>query len=172
MTFKQTLQDIKGDLSTSSFKIFLINYFYSPGFRVLLNHRIGKYLYQSKFIFFRQLAVHYKAKLITKRNCDISYNAVIGKNVKFPHPIGIVIGDYVIIGDNSKIWQQVTLGSHGRKGKKLEYPIIGKGVKIFAGAKIIGGISIGENSVIGANAVVNINVPCNSVAFGVPCKIK
>ena len=53
----------------------------------------------------------------------------------------------------------------------MKYPVIESGVKIFAGAKIIGGITIGENAIIGANAVVNIDVPPNSTAVGIPCKI-
>lgn len=59
--------------------------------------------------------------------------------MKLPHPIGIVIGDGVIIKDNVMVFQQVTFGSHGRKEKEMRYPIIESGVKIYAGAKIIGG---------------------------------
>ena len=53
----------------------------------------------------------------------------------------------------------------------MSYPVIESGVKIFAGAVIIGSVSIGENSIIGANSVVNMNIPPNSVAVGVPCRI-
>ena len=42
---------------------------------------------------------------------------------------------------------------------------------MFVGAKIIGGLRIGSNSIIGANSVVNIDIPDNSIAVGVPCKI-
>jgi len=109
--------------------------------------------------------------MIVKRNCDISYNATIGKNLRLPHPIGIVIGDGVIIKDNVMVFQQVTFGSHGKKNQSLSYPIVENNVKIFAGAKIIGGITIGENAIIGANAVVNIDVPANTKAVGIPCRI-
>ena len=91
--------------------------------------------------------------------------------MSLPHPIGIVVGDGVIIRDNVKIWHQVTLGSHGKKGEPLAYPIIEDGVKVFAGAKIIGGVIIGENAVIGANSVVNIDVPKSTTAIGIPCKL-
>lgn len=171
ITLKQTIADIKNDLPHKTLSGFIKSYLYSAGFRVLLNHRIGKYLYHSRFILFRQVANYYKMRLITKRNCDISYKCTIGKNVRFPHALGIVIGDNVVINDNVKIWQQVTFGSHGKKGEKMTYPVVEKNVKIFAGAKLIGNINIGENSIVGANAVVNISVPPNSVAVGIPCKI-
>lgn len=172
-TFRQTLSDIRGNLlgKKKGLKNFLVSYLYSPRFRVLLNHRLGKYFFKSNNFFIRQIGSYYKARLVSKRSCDISYNSIIGKNFKMPHPIGIVIGEGVVIKDNVMVFQQVTFGSHGKKGKKLEYPIIEKGVKIYAGAKIIGGITIGENAIIGANAVVNIDVPPNSIAAGIPCKI-
>lgn len=172
-SIKRLLNDIKNDFpdGNSNLRLFLVYYFNSPRFRVLLNHRIGKYFSKSKFFLLRQISNYFKSRLITKRNCDISYNAIIGKNLKLPHPIGIVIGDGVIIKDNVMVFQQVTFGSHGRKEKEMRYPIIESGVKIYAGAKIIGGIIIGENAIIGANAVVNIDVPANAMAVGIPCKI-
>lgn len=171
ITLRQTLKDIKNDLPGKSLKSFLSHYFFNAGFRVLLNYRIGKYCYYSRFMLIRQVANYYKMRLITKRNCDISYKAFIGKNIRFPHPIGIVIGEGVIIKDDVKIWQQVTLGSHGKRNSGMSYPTVEKGAKIFAGAKIFGNVRIGENAVIGANAVVNIDVPDNTVAVGIPCKL-
>lgn len=172
-SLKQTIREIKNDFPEGkvSFRLFVINYLYKVRFRVLLNYRLGKYFSKSKNVFCRQISKYYKVRMTVKRNCDISYKAIIGKNLKMPHPIGIVIGDGVVIKDNIMIFQQVTIGSHGKRGEKKKYPVIESGAKIYAGAKIIGGISIGENAIIGANSVVNIDVPPNSIAVGVPCKI-
>lgn len=172
-TFKETINAIRGDLPKGKFflKVFVYNYFFSARFRVLLNYRLGKYFFKSHFFIFKQIGLYYKYKLISKRNCDFSYNAIIGKNLKLPHPIGIVIGDGVIIHDNVKIFQQVTFGSHGKKGETNSYPTIQEGAIIYAGAKIIGNIVIGKNAIIGANSVVNVNVPNDEVAVGIPCKI-
>ena len=85
-------------------------------------------------------------------SCDISPLAEIDLSVRFPHPTGIVIGEGVKIGANTKIWQQVTIGSHGKEIK--EYPIIGAGVKVFSKASILGGVKIGNGSIIGAHALV------------------
>ena len=171
--FSKTLQSILKDLrSHGGGNLYRdINiYFFNPSFRLLLNYRLGRYFKQTNNSISRLLARRYMYRMVTRRNCQISYEAVIGHNIKFLHPIGIVIGEQVVIEDNVRIWQQVTLGSHG-KGGYLSYPVIRKGVKIFAGAKIIGQIEVGENATIGANAVVLKTVPANAVAVGVPAKI-
>lgn len=172
-SFKETLKKIGDDFPSSKFtlRIFLRQYLYSPSFRILLNYRLGKYFFERNSPVFRRLAKYFKAQMIVRRSCQFSYKCEIGKALKLPHPIGIVIGDGVIIKDNIEVYQQVTIGSHGKKGQPLAYPVVENNVKIFAGAKIIGGINIGENAIIGANALVNINVPANAKAVGVPCKI-
>ena len=43
---------------------------------------------------------------------------------------------------------------------------------IHTGATIINRIHIGENSVIGAGSVVVKNIPSNSLAYGIPAKVK
>lgn len=171
ITLAQTYREIKDDVPNFTFRKFVRCYFFSASFRVLLNYRIGKYLFFKQNRFAYWMAKYYRYRLITTRGCDISYKAVIGKNLQLPHPIGIIIGDGVIIKNNVKIWHHVTLGSHGKDGRSLEYPIINEGVKIFAGAKIIGRLNIGNGAVIGANSVINIDVPEGSTAVGIPCKV-
>jgi len=174
MTFKELISSIRYDLNnadTVTLKFTISAYLFNPSFRLLLNHRISKYLSSSKWKICRFISYKYKITQLTKRSCQISFNATIGKGVRFAHPIGIIIGEGVIIKDNVTIWQQVTLGSHGKKGENLDYPIIENNVKIFAGAKIFGGITVGENAVIGANAVVFKDVPADSIAVGIPARI-
>lgn len=96
----------------------------------------------------------------------IGINSKIGDNFSLEHFLGIVIGSDVVIGDNCKIYQQVTLGQ-----KNNRYPKIGDNVTIYAGAKVIGGIEIGNNVTIGANAVVLNDVPDNSIVVGIPGRI-
>ncbi|EKB48327.1 serine O-acetyltransferase [Cecembia lonarensis] len=159
------------DLPNSSVKSFLRFYFFDPTYRLLLNYRLGKFFINSNFWILRIIGKIYKRNMIIKRSCQISYKSTLGKNLKFPHPLGIVIGDEVVIGDNVIIFQSVTIGSHGSRDKRKSYPIIESGVKIYAGAKVIGGITIGENAIIGANSLVNKNVPPGSIAVGIPCRI-
>jgi len=173
-SLRETISEIINDIPSSNvtLKKIISNYLFNNSFRLLLNFRIGKYFYKKNNILGKFISNYFRVRQITKRNCYISFNSKIGKNVYFPHPIGIVIGDGVVIKDNTTIYQQVTLGSHGKIGTESKYPIIESGVKIFAGAKIIGNVTIGENSIIGANAVVLNNVPANSVAIGVPARVK
>ena len=109
--------------------------------------------------------------LIFKKNCDISFLSNIGTGLRLVNPIGIVIGAGTTVGNNVTIFQNVTLGSTGKRGKEKSYPIIEDNVIIYADSTIVGNVRIGENSVIGAKTFVNIDLPPNSLAVGVPCKI-
>lgn len=171
-TLKQTLHDIKGDLPKNGLKYFINTFFFNPSFRLLLAFRIGKYLAHSRLSLLRLVAARKRMKLINKYNCDFSFNATIGRNCKFAHPLSIVIGSTAVIGNDVTIFQNVTLGSHGKKGHSKLYPTIENGVTIYTGAILIGGITVGENSIIGAGTLVNCDIPANSVAYGNPCKIK
>ena len=94
---------------------------------------------------------------------DLPFTCDIGKGVEFQHNgLGCVIHSRAVIGDGTKIYQNVTIG--GRNGRG--YPVIGKNVFIGAGACVLGGITIGDNAVIGANATVIEDVPCNCVVVG------
>lgn len=85
--------------------------------------------------------------------------------MKYPHPVGIVIGDGAQIGKGVRVYQNVTIG---RRENDINgaYPRIGDEVVIYAGAVIAGAVTVGSRSVIGANAVITSDVPPDSVAFG------
>lgn len=94
---------------------------------------------------------------------DVSTGAIFEGVVEFPHPTGVVIGHGVRIGDRSRIFQNVTLGS-SRKG---EYPTLQGNVTVYSGAVIAGNLTVGANAVIGANCVVTKSVPSSDVVrFG------
>ena len=88
--------------------------------------------------------------------------------VRFPHPVGIVIGDGVRIGRGVRIYQNVTIGlvENTVGARPDDYPTLEDEVCVYAGAAIVGGIRIGTRSVIGANAVITRDVPEYSIAFG------
>ena len=159
-------------LNRRKFPHVILNFLFDQPFKIMINFRIGQYLSKSRNPILRLLSRSFKNRQFRNWSCDISYQAVIGKGVKFGHPIGIVIGAKCIIENDVKIWQNVTLGSHGKESlHEKSYPVIKSGARIYAGAKVIGGVVVGYNSVVAANAVVNIDVADNSVAIGIPCKI-
>ena len=104
---------------------------------------------------------------------SISGKADIGFNtVFFHHGLGCVVHDDAVIGDNCKIFANVTIGNKWSDGKNTSGPPkIGNNVVIGAGSVIIGDITIGDNCVIGANSVVLKDVPPDSVIAGVPAKV-
>jgi serine O-acetyltransferase len=173
MTFIQLLSIILDDLKshggTNLVRCVQI-YLFDNSFRLILNYRIGTYLSKHRNVLTNLIILSYKKKQILRRNCDISYSAKIGSRIRFPHPLGIVIGEGVTIEDGVGIWQQVTIGSHGKIGESQKYPVIKSNTLIYAGAKIIGGITINENAIVGSNAVVNKSVERGAIVVGIPAK--
>ena len=100
----------------------------------------------------------------------------IGERVQFVHNgLGTVVHPKTVIGNNCKIYQNVTLGGNGKivngvttKGA----PVLEDNVAVFSGACVLGPITIGHDSIIGANAVITKDVPPNSLVFGNPAIVK
>lgn len=99
--------------------------------------------------------------LVTNFSCDVSRGVTIGRGLKLPHPIGIVIGLGVRIAENVTIYQHVTLGS-----LRDNYPTVQSGVIIFPAAIVVGAIELGEGCVIGARTYVDHSVPARAVFNG------
>lgn len=95
------------------------------------------------------------------------------KKTIFHHPIGIVIGFKVELGNNCQIFQNVTIGTKDTQNfKEGRYPKIGNNVIIYPNSIIIGDITIGDNVIIGAGSIVLNDIPSNVVVAGSPAKIK
>lgn len=155
----------------NSLKEIILIFFFNVPFKLLLNFRIGSYLVKRRNLFNNLIILWLKRRQIRRYHCDISYDAAIGKRLSIPHPIGIVVGAGVVIRDNVMIWQNVTLGSHGKVGDKKVYPVIESGVKLYSGCQILGPIVIGEYAVVGAGSIVLKDVPNEQVAVGIPARI-
>ncbi|MDR1377899.1 MAG: hypothetical protein LBJ36_02450 [Synergistaceae bacterium] len=105
---------------------------------------------------------------------SVSAKCTIGAGTIFYHRgLGCVVHGSVVIGNNCTVFQNVTMGSKWSNGIcKGGAPIIGNNVLIGAGAVILGNIRVGNNVIIGANAVILQDIPDDSIAIGVPAKIK
>lgn len=97
---------------------------------------------------------------------DIDVGVRFGRNLRLPHPTGVVIHRDVVIGDDCMVMQQVTLGQLAAGG----VPVIGSRVYFGSGAKVLGPVQIGDGARIGANAVVLHDVPAGATAVGVPAR--
>lgn len=134
-------------------------------------------LHLRALIFFRDnghalLAQFIGARLQRKFGVFISHKASFPESLDLIHPIGVVIGEGVKLGERVKIFQNVTLGG-ARLGdwQANNYPEIGDDTVIFAGAVVVGKIKIGKHCVIGANAVVTSDIPDYATAAGIPARI-
>lgn len=130
--------------------------------KILNYHQRSNKMFNAKH---RIVSSYYDYLIYKKYNCCISAKCELGKNISFPHPIGIAIGSGVIIGDNCVIYQNVTLGRKYRDISK--YPIIGNNVIIYANSVIVGDVKIGNGAIIGCNSVVMRDVKENEVVYGI-----
>ncbi len=109
-----------------------------------------------------------RVKILICNDINMPLKTLFTNKVHFSHPLGIVISKYSKIGFGCRIYQNVTIGKHGKyKGA----PILGDNVVVFAGSVIVGGVKVGDNSIIGANSFVNDNVPPNSFVAGSPARV-
>jgi len=146
----------------------------SQGFWVMAVYRFGCWRYTIKSALLRKpFSLLYKIlykfiQVITgiELPCEVS----VGKNFRIDHFGGIIISGFASFGDNCVIRDGVTVGL--RRVDDPVAPKIGNNVDIGTGAKVLGGITIGDSVVIGANAVVLEDVPSDSIAVGVPARIK
>jgi serine O-acetyltransferase len=102
----------------------------------------------------------------TLNGCEIAWEADIGKGLRLDHPVGVVVGPLVVIGESCALMQGVTLGDNGGS------PRLGDRVAIAPGAVVMGAIEIGSDAIIGANAVVTKSVPAGAVVFGNPATVR
>ena len=109
---------------------------------------------------------------------DLPHTVILGRNVEFPHnSVGTVIHNNSIVGDNVKIYQNVTLGRTDiykrYKDSKMKQIVIKDNAIICAGAKILckdGILTVGKNTIIGANAVLTKSTGENEIWAGIPAK--
>lgn len=110
----------------------------------------------------------YRGLLVYLFGIHIAPDAQIGRNLRFAHPTGVVIGAGAVIGDDVVLYQHVTLGARDRHEGR--YPRVGDRVVVFAGAVLLGGITVCDDAVIGANAVVLDDVAPGAVVAGNPAR--
>ncbi len=135
-----------------------------PGFIAVSIYRFAHPLYVDGFKIVARMMTEYAH---SKTGIDIHPGAKIGKSFFIDHGTGVVIGETTVIGDNVKLYQNVTLGaksfSKNADGSLVKgikrHPNIGNNVVIYAGATILGGDTvIGDNVVIAGNSWITKSI--------------
>ena len=91
---------------------------------------------------------------------------ILGVPVR-PHGLhGIFISRFAQIGENCRIYQNVTIGEVNRKA-----PVIGNHCLIGAGAILVGDIKIGDHVKIGAGTVVSTDLPDGCTVVSQPMRV-
>ena len=122
--------------------------------------------------------VDYGSNIYFGNNCEVNMNCTfLDDNV-------IRIGNNALIAPNVQIYTAyhptnaiARFGQPGQDGsfafcKTQTAPVvIGDRVWIGGGAIIMPGVTIGDNVVIGAGSVVTKDIPSNSIAYGIPCRV-
>jgi len=104
----------------------------------------------------------------------------IGNNIATNNNIYLLAANYIEIGDNTLIGQNVTIMDHEAHGVdpdkrrqigEIGQVIIGKNTWIGNNVIILKNSEIGDNSIVAAGAVVSGKFPANVIIGGVPAKI-
>lgn len=143
---------------------FLFPYIYKD-IKIIVWYRIGHFFYKYNF---KRLSFLCESFILSKYGCAISCQAKIGRNISFPHLIGIVIGGGCEIEDNVRIYQNVTLGR--KKSEIAEYPFVGRDSIVYSNSVILGNVRLANGTVVGANTVLAYDTVENGVYVGNPCK--
>ena len=93
------------------------------------------------------------------------YTQDIGGGLYIQHGFATIISAKKI-GENCRIYQQVTIGYKGE-----DSPILEDNVAVTCGAKVLGNVTMHSNSLAAAGAVVIKDVPENAIVGGVPAKV-
>lgn len=136
------------------------------GYVALQAWRVSNWLWHQNR---RDLALLLQSLSSDQLQVSIHPSASIGTSVFLDHATGIIIGAFVVIGDEVTILQNVTIGRKHLEPERA--PKIGRGAYLSAGSTIIGGVSIGDFAKIGAGAVVEHDVPAGCTAVGVPARL-
>lgn len=107
-----------------------------------------------------------KNTILRPKSCNIDLSrpslVTIGDNVLMNHNFTLLTHDFVsgvFINSGRQL-----LNSSGRV-------TIGNNVRFGENVMVLKGVSIGDNCFVGAGSIVTKDIPANSVAVGVPCKV-
>ena len=134
---------------------------YKKEFRNLIQHRFKHPCYSALAL------LHYIIARMLWKPMDTLYiyTKDIGGGLYIQHGFATIISAKKI-GENCRVYQQVTIGYKGEDSPTLE-----DNVSVTCGAKVLGNVTMCSNSMAAAGAVVVKDVPANAIVGGVPAKV-
>ncbi|MBG9979942.1 serine acetyltransferase [Facklamia sp. DSM 111018] len=140
---------------------------------VMKMYNFSRKCYEKRLVFLARMCWMFNRIIFC---ADVPYTAKIDPTVRLGHNgLGIVMHVDTIVGANTLIMQNVTLGHNfGRTredGTTGTSPTIGENVFIGANACVLGPVKVGNYAQIAAGSIVLSDVPEYSVVAGVPAKI-
>ncbi len=145
-----------------------------PGAHALWVYRIGHWgLTQPPVVRKAVKIVHRLLNRLVIQNVygvEIDDAAFIGRRVLLAHQQGVQIPSFSVVGDDSVIRHNVTLGLKDPYSRH-EVPRLGRRVEVGTGASLIGAVTIGDDAKIGPHAIVMVDVPAGATAFSPPARI-
>lgn len=164
-------EDVKGayagDPAAKSHDEIIFSY---PGLYAIMVYRIANRLFKHRIPQLPRIMTEHAHSLT---GIDIHPGAAIGRRFVIDHGTGIVIGETSEIGNNVRIYQNVTIGALSLPpdaGEKLRgakrHPTIEDDAIIYSGATILGGETvIGARSVVGGNVWLTSSIPPDTKVF-------
>jgi len=156
-----------GDPAAKSHDEVIFSY---PGLYAITVYRIANLLFKSGVPQLPRIMTEHAHSLT---GIDIHPGAKIGERFVIDHGTGVVVGETSIIGNNVRLYQNVTIGALSlppNAGEKLRdakrHPTIEDDVIIYSGATLLGGeTTIGARSVVGGNVWLTDSIPPDTKVF-------
>jgi len=129
----------------------LIAWVANPGFALACHYRLAHWAV-TRGRAGRILALFIERRMIAHFACHVSARARIGPGLRLPHPVGIVIGEAVVIGPDATVYHGVTLGR--QRTHDTDYPRVGDRVTLFCGATLLGPVVIDDGDCVAAHRLM------------------
>jgi serine O-acetyltransferase len=137
------------------------------GFWAVLLYRIAVRLRRSPLHLFGRLVYNLN---IVLTGADLDPDWPCGPGLYIPHPVGVVMAGTV--GSNVTLFSGCTIGGIGKPGDAEGLPVVHDDCVVFTGARVLGPIVLGRGTRVGANSVVLKSTPPDSLAVGIPARVR
>ena len=117
------------------------------------------------------LAKIFRRVNLVLNSIDWVEGASAGPGLVIRHPVGIVVGHRVQIGEDATLLQGVTLGQRRlASDADTSNPCLGDRVQVGANAIVVGGVFVGDDSVVGAGCVLTKSIGTGVTVVGNPAR--